>query len=70
MYGVLLQESLSFSFNFTDANKPLVDKVVMRVAALNNFALGPFSEFVYLGEPALGHPLTTCIIVYPMLLGD
>lgn len=48
----LLQEGMSFTFNFKDvADRTMVTRVLMRVAAKNSFALGPFSEYAYLGEP-------------------
>ena len=49
-YISLLQEALSFSFNFTGVERALVDRVLVRVAAKNNFSQGPFSESVYLGK--------------------
>ena len=48
----LLQEGMSFTFNFKGvADRTMVTRVLMRVAAKNSFALGPFSEYAYLGEP-------------------
>ena len=46
-----VQEGLSFIYNFSGVDRRMVDRVLMRVAAQNSFARGPFSEYAYLGEP-------------------
>ena len=60
-----MQEVLSFTYNFSGADKAMVDRVLMRVAAQNSFTLGPFSEYAYLGEPDVS---LTVHIIYPLLL--
>ena len=47
-----VQEGLSFIYNFSGVNRTMVDRIQLRVAAQNNFTMGPFSEHAYLSEPA------------------
>ena len=50
MWYIFAQEGLSFVYNFSGVDR-MVYRVLMRVAAQNTFAMGPFSEDAYLGEP-------------------
>ena len=61
-----VQEGLSFIYNFSGVDRRMVDRVLMRVAAQNSFARGPFSEYAYLGEPDV--KLIVHYSRYPLML--